>query len=269
MEGKASMIKILVNGAAGRMGKAMAANILAQDDMQIVGAVDLKCLGTDIGELTGSQAIGVKIENELDAALKRIKPDIMLDFTNPQIIMKSIRTALSNGVACVVGTTGLTEENLQEADALSHANKAPIFAASNFAISAVLMMRFAAEAVKYMPNFEIVELHGPHKLDAPSGTAITTAKMICANREVFSQEQPNSFELIPGVRGGDYNGAKIHSVRVPGVISTQDCIFGAPGQLLVIRAESTHWDCFFPGVALALRKVLQLEGMTFGLDKLL
>ncbi len=263
------MIKILVNGAAGRMGKAMSAGIIDQDDMQIVGAVDLKCAGTDVGELAGKSAVGVKIEDDLDAALKRIRPDIMLDFTNPQIIMKNIRIALNNGIACVIGTTGLNEENLQEADALSRANKAPIFACSNFAISAVLMMRFAAEAVKYMPNFEIVEIHDSHKLDAPSGTALTTAKMICANREIFAQEQPGSFEVIPGVRGGDYQGARIHSVRVPGVISTQDCIFGAPGQILTIRAESTHWECFFPGVALALRKVLQLSGLTFGLDKIL
>ena len=104
------------------------------------------------------------------------------------------------------GTTGLSESDPKEADNLARANKTPIFVASNFAISAVLMMRFAAEAVKYMPNFEIVETHDSHKLDAPSGTTMTTAKMMCANREVFSQESPNSFELLPGCRGGDYQG---------------------------------------------------------------
>ena len=263
------MIRILNNGASGRMGRAMASHILQEKDMEIVAAVDVKGAGADIGQLSGGEANGILIEDDLEKAIKRTHPDIMLDFTNPQAVMKNIRIALNNGVACVVGTTGLSDENLQEIDALAKANKTPIFATSNFAISAVLMMRFAAEAVKYMPNFEIVEMHDPHKLDAPSGTAMTTAKMMCANREVFAQETPNSFELLPGCRGGDFQGARVHSVRVPGVISAQDCIFGAPGQTLTIKAVSTTPDCFYPGVAMALRKVLQLEGLTFGLDSIL
>lgn len=263
------MIRVLNNGAFGRMGRAMASGILQQEDMEIVAAVDFKGAGADMGELAGSTAIGVKVEDDLETAIKRCKPDVMLDFTNPQAIMKNIRIALSNGVACVIGTTGLSEANLAEVDSLSRANKAPIFVAPNFAISAVLMMRFAAEAVKYMPDFEIVETHDSHKLDAPSGTAIATAKMICANREIFSQGESNSFEILPGCRGGDYQGSRIHSVRVPGVISLQDCIFGAPGQLLTIRAESTNWQCFIPGVVLALQKVQKLEGLTFGLEKLM
>ena len=263
------MIKILVNGASGRMGRAMSGKILQEQDMEIVAAVDVKGAGADIGTITGNPATGVLVEDDLEAAIKRAQPQVMLDFTNPQAVMKNLRTALNSGVACVVGTTGLSEADLQEVDALAKANKTSIFVASNFAISAVLMMRFAAEAVKYMPNFEIVETHDSHKLDAPSGTAMTTAKMMCANREVFSQESPNSFELLPGCRGGDYQGARIHSVRIPGVISLQDCIFGAPGQLLTIRAESTNAECFYPGVAMALRRVLDLAGLTFGLDKLL
>ena len=263
------MIKILCNGAFGRMGRAMSTQIMQEDDMQIVAAVDVKGAGSDIGSICGMEPNGVLIQDDLEAAIKKAKPDVMLDFTNPHAVMKNIRTALSNGVACVVGTTGLTDEDLAEADALARANNTPIFATANFAISAVLMMRFAAEAVKYMPQFEIVETHHTNKLDAPSGTALTTAKMMCENRQVFEQGPANSFELIPGCRGGDYQGARIHSVRVPGVISMQDCIFGAPGQLLTIRAESTNAECFFPGVAMALRKVQSLTGLTFGLDKLL
>jgi len=263
------MIKILTNGAFGRMGRAMSSKMMAEDDMQVVAAVDVKGIGCDLGEICGMGANGVKIQDDLEAAIKSAKPDVMLDFTNPQAVMKNIRIALSNNVACVVGTTGLSDENLAEIDALAKANGTPIFAASNFAISAVLMMRFAAEAVKYMPDVEIVETHDSHKLDAPSGTAMTTAKMICANRKVFSQGETNSFELLPGSRGGDFQGMRVHSVRVPGVISMQDCIFGAPGQLLTIRAESTNAECFFPGVAMALRKVQSLEGLTFGLDKLM
>ena len=263
------MITILVNGAYGRMGRAMSAKIMQEEDMRIVAAVDVKGAGTDIGTLNGASPLGVIIEDDLAEAIEKAHPQVMLDFTNPQAVMKNIRIALGAGVACVVGTTGLTDEDLAEAEKLAEANDTPIFAASNFAISAVLMMRFAAEAVKYMPQFEIVETHHTNKLDAPSGTALTTAKMMCANRPVFEQGQPNSYEAIPGSRGGDYQGARIHSVRVPGVISMQDCIFGAPGQLLTIRAESTNAECFFPGVAMALRRILSLRGITFGLDKLM
>jgi 4-hydroxy-tetrahydrodipicolinate reductase len=263
------MIRILNNGACGRMGRAMASGILKQEDMSIVAAVDVKGAGSDMGVLTGGPTIGVVVEDDLTAAIKRTQPDVMLDFTNAQAALKNIRVALEGGVACVIGSTGLTENDLTEIADLAAAAKTPVFIAPNFAISAVLMMRFAAEAVKYMPNFEIVEIHDSHKLDAPSGTAMNSAKVICANREVFAQDQPHSFEMLPGCRGGDYQGARIHSVRIPGVISVQDCIFGAPGQMLTIRAESTNWDCFFPGVALALRKIKDLQGLTFGLDKLL
>lgn len=263
------MIKILVNGAFGRMGRAMSSKILLEEDMQIVAAVDIKGIGEDVGQINGMEPIGVTIEDDLAAAIDKAKPQVLLDFTSPKVVMNNIRVALAKGVACVVGTTGLTDEYLAEADALAKANKTPVFATSNFAISAVLMMRFAAEAVKYMPQFEIVETHHTNKLDAPSGTALTTAKMMCENRPEFARNQVNSYEAIPGVRGGDYQGARIHSVRVPGVISMQDCIFGAPGQLLTIRAESTNAECFFPGVAMALRKVLSLNGLTFGLDKLM
>ena len=138
------MIKILVNGASGRMGRAMASKILLENDMEIVAAVDVKGAGADIGISTGNPAAGVLVEDNLEAAIKRTNPEVMLDFTNPQAVMKNIRTALSNGVACVVGTTGLSESDLKEADNLARANKTPIFVASNFAISAVLMMRFAA-----------------------------------------------------------------------------------------------------------------------------
>ncbi len=262
------MIKILVNGAYGRMGRAMSAKILQEDDMQIVAAVDIMGAGTDIGTLHGKEPIGVVIENDLATAIEKAKPQVMLDFTHPQAVMNNIRTALGAKVACVVGTTGLTDKDLTEVEELGKANDTPIFAASNFAISAVLMMRFAAEAVKYMPQFEIVETHHADKLDAPSGTALTTAKMMCANRPEIG-EQPVGHEAIPGCRGGEYEGAHIHSVRVPGVISMQDCIFGAPGQLLTIRAESTNAECFFPGVAMALRRVLSLRGLTFGLEKLM
>lgn len=183
--------------------------------------------------------------------------------------MRNIRTALSAGLPCVVGTTGLTAADLEEAEALALANDAPLFVAPNFALTAVLMMRFAAEAAKYFPHYEIIEIHNDRKMDAPSGTALYTAQMIGREREPFAQGALNSFETLPGCRGGDYQGARIHSVRLPGVVAIQEVLFGGPGQMLSIRQDSTNRDCFFPGVALALRRIRSLHGLVQGLEKLL
>ena len=262
-------IKILLNGAAGKMGRAMAAGILGEADMQLVGAVDRSCIGCDIGELSGGVAIGVKVSDDLAASVKRCGADVMLDFTTPEAVMRNIRTALSAGLPCVVGTTGLTAADLEEAEALALANDAPLFVAPNFALTAVLMMRFAAEAAKYFPHYEIIEIHNDRKMDAPSGTALYTAQMIGREREPFAQGALNSFETLPGCRGGDYQGARIHSVRLPGVVAIQEVLFGGPGQMLSIRQASTTRECFFPGVALALRRIRSLHGLVQGLEKLL
>ena len=262
-------IKILLNGAAGRMGRTMAAAILQEADMQLVAGVDLLCSGQDVGTLACGEAIGVLVENDLPTAIQHAGADVMLDFTNASIAMKNIRIALSLGLSCVIGTSGTTQEEQKEAEALALANNAAIFIAPNFALSAVLMMRFAAEAVKYFPHYEIIEAHHDKKLDAPSGTAVATAQLMSENREPFVQGELNAFEVIPGSRGGDYEGARIHSVRLPGILAMQEVLFGAPGQTLSIKQESINRDCFFPGVALALRKIKTLKGLTVGLEHLL
>ena len=262
-------IKVLVTGAAGKMGRAMSSGIITADDMSVVGAVDMQCIGYDLGDLCAVGPIGVPVVDDLSAAIKSCGADVMLDFSGPTAVMKNVRTALSAGLPCVVGSTGLTDNDLEELAGLAAANHAAVFVAPNFALSAVLMMRFAAEAVKYFPSYEIIELHHEHKLDAPSGTALATARMMSEHREVMTQGELDSFEVLPGARGGDYQGARIHSVRLPGFVASQEVIFGGVGQTLTIRQDSPGRDCFWPGVELALRKISSLHGLVVGLDKLM
>lgn len=262
-------IRVLINGAAGKMGRSMSAGILATEDMQIVAGVDIKGAGRDLGLLAGGEPNGILVHEDLETAIRESKPDVMLDFTNPQAILKNLQIALPLGLATVVGTTGLGERELEEVDHLAKKHRAPVFFTANFALGAVLMMRFAQEAAHYFPHVEVIELHHDQKLDAPSGTAIATLNKIAEEREVFRQGAPNEFEKISGSRGGDFQGARVHSVRLPGFVASQEVIFGATGQVLTIRHDALNRDCFLPGVLLAIRKIQQLEGLVVGLEKLL
>ena len=253
------MIKVLVSGALGRMGRTVIDAVKNDGELELVGAVDIF-----EGEIDG-----VKVETDLNFALEKFKPDVMVDFTRPDSVFKNVMTALSKKVSPVVGTTGLSEEQKNEISAAAEKNQTPAFIAPNFAIGAVLMMLLSQKVAKYLPDVEIIELHHDKKLDAPSGTAELTAKMIAEVREKHFQGNPNEVEKIPHSRGGDYEGMKIHSVRLPGLVAHQEVIFGGLGQNLTIRHDSFGRDSFMPGVLLACKKVRGLKGLTVGLDKIL
>ena len=253
------MIKVLVNGALGRMGKTVAAAVKADSELELVGVADV----------FDGEVEGLKVEKNLAEALEKIKPDVMVDFTRPDVVFENVMTALSKKVSPVVGTTGLSEENKLKIRLEAEKNNTPAFIAPNFAIGAVLMMLLSQKVAKYMPEVEIIELHHDKKLDAPSGTAELTAKMIAEVRDAHQQGHPDEKEVIPHVRGGDYGGIKIHSVRLPGYVAHQEVIFGGLGQTLTIRHDSTGRDSFMPGVILACKKVRGLKGLTVGLDKIL
>lgn len=253
------MIKILVNGALGRMGRTVIAAVKADSELELVGAVDI----------FSGEVDGVKVQTDLAAALENLKPDVMVDFTRPDAVFGNVMTALSEKVSPVVGTTGLSEENLAEIRAAAEKNSTPAFVAPNFALGAVLMMLTAQKIAKYMPDVEIIELHHDKKLDAPSGTAELTAKMISEVRAAHKQGHPDEKERLAHVRGADYDGIRIHSVRLPGYVAHQEVIFGGLGQTLTIRHDSTGRESFMPGVILACKKVRALAGLTVGLDKIL
>ena len=253
------MIKVLVNGALGRMGRTVCNAVKADSELELVGAVDV----------IAGEVEGLTVETNLDAALKRLTPDVMVDFTRPAVVFDNVMIALANKVSPVVGTTGLSDDAKEKIRKLAELYDTPAFIAPNFALGAVLMMLISQTVAKYMPEVEIIELHHDKKLDAPSGTAELTAKMISEVRTPHKQGHPEEVERLEHVRGAEVDGIRIHSVRLPGYVAHQEVIFGGLGQTLTIRHDSTGRDSFMPGVVLACKKVRGLKGLTVGLDKLL
>ena len=262
-------IRVLINGAYGKMGRSMSAGIIAAGDMEIAAAVDIQGIGRDLGLLVGGEPNGLSITGDLAAAIHASKPEVLVDFTSPQVVLNNLRTALPFSLPCVVGTTGLKEPELAEVDALARQHNTAVFFTPNFALGAVLMMRFAQDAARYFPNVEVIERHHDQKLDAPSGTAVATLELIAEKREQFVQGAACESESIAGARGGDFQGARVHSVRLPGYVATQEVVFGSQGQLLTIRHDAINRDCFLPGLLLAIRKMKSFNGLVMGLEKLL
>ena len=263
-------IRVFVAGASGKVGQEVIRTILKQDDLLLVGAADTRHQGMDVGFVAGAPRVGVDITGPLDIdGLRESRADVLVDFTNPQSVLKNAKTALMAGVIPVIGTTGLDEAEIREIRDLVEKEHVGAFIAPNFAIGAILMMRFARETAKYLPNVDIIELHHDQKLDAPSGTAIKTAESILAVRGPMVQGHPNEYEKIPGARGGDLGGIHIHSVRLPGLIAHQEVIFGGLGQSLTIRHDSYNRESFMPGVMLAIRKSCELTDLVIGLENFL
>ena len=254
------MIRVLVNGAHGRMGRQVIAAVAVTDDLRLVAAVDPAAAGTPAGE--GSDVL---VSADLAAAIEATRPDVMVDFTHPSAVEQSIRTALARGVHCVVGTTGLAPETLETLAASAPADTC-LFVAPNFAIGAVLMMRFAAEAARHMPHAEIIELHHDRKADAPSGTAMRTAGLIAQARASVPAAPGRETEIAEGARGATVDGVTVHSVRLPGLVAHQEVLFGGQGQTLSIRHDSIDRTSFMPGVMLAIRETVKHAGLIVGLE---
>ncbi|OPZ75155.1 MAG: 4-hydroxy-tetrahydrodipicolinate reductase [Firmicutes bacterium ADurb.Bin456] len=265
------LINVVVTGALGKMGRVISKTVIAADDMTLVGAVDSYGEGTDVGSYLETGPVGVMVEKNLEEVLKRARPDVAVDFTDPVAVYENALIYLRNRVRPVIGTTGLSQNQINEI--IWQSEKAGLggLIAPNFAIGALLMIKFAAEAVRHLPHVEIIEMHHDQKIDAPSGTAIKTAEAVLEQRgEQFYQGLSGEMEKIPGSRGGDYaNGIRIHSVRLPGLVAHQEVLFGGLGQTLSIRHDSITRESFMPGVLLGIRKAMNQERVIYGLDKLL
>ena len=262
-------IRVGVIGAAGKMGREIMKAVMKDDALELSCAFDIAMFGSDCGELCDMGSSGVKIEGDLPAMLEEKKPDVMVDFTVAKAVEANAPVVLSHGVNLVIGTSGLSAEELNSFDKLARDNDCGVFVASNFAIGAVLMMKFAAEAIKYMPYAEVIEMHHDHKKDAPSGTAAETLRKMAENREIFRQGAPDEFEKITGSRGGEYEGMRVHSVRLPGYVAHQEVMFGGLGQILTIRHDSITRESFIPGILLALKKVGDIKGLLSGLENIM
>ena len=186
-----------------------------------------------------------------------------VEFTRPTEGPANVSWCVAHAIHVVTGTTGFDPD-----PRWAEQRDVGVFIAPNFAIGAVLMQRFAEQAIRYLPDAEIIELHHPDKPDAPSGTAMTTARRMAAARDVVASPGPAE-ERVDGARGGDVEGVHVHSVRLPGLVAHQEVIFGSQGQTLTIRHDSTDWSSFMPGVVMAVKAVVSRPGLTVGLDELL
>jgi 4-hydroxy-tetrahydrodipicolinate reductase len=243
------MIKVVVNGALGKMGQEAVKAIQNERDLELVAAIDKN--------------------DDLGLTIRTFRPDAVLDFTHPSCVNQNVLTILGEGVHAIIGTTGLADDTLAEIDALAKAKGVGALVIPNFAIGAILMMKFAAEASKYMPKVEIIEYHHDKKADAPSGTAIKTAEMIHSINHHINSARLEETEHIPSVRGGKKHNIPIHSIRLPGYVASQEVILGGLGQTLTIRHDTISRESFMPGVILSVRKIKQISGLVYGLENVL
>ncbi|MCS7234817.1 MAG: 4-hydroxy-tetrahydrodipicolinate reductase [Armatimonadota bacterium] len=263
-------LRVAVSGAAGRMGRAVVRAVCQQPDLLLVAAFGRqRHLGEDAGKVAGAGAVGVPIQPADAIPGLAGKADVLVEFSVGDGAMQNAARAAEVGVRPVVGATGYAPaclETLREACARGQVGGV---VAPNFALGAVLLMRFCEQAARHFPHVEVVELHHDHKRDAPSGTALRTAELIARARGEAPQPKVAEEEKVAGARGGVHHGVRVHSVRLPGLVAHQEVLFGGPGQLLTLRHDAYSEDCFLPGVLLAVRRVAGLSELVVGLDHLL
>jgi len=260
-------IRVAVMGAAGRMGTTVCRAVLDAPDMELVAVVDPPHVDEPLDDF-GVAGTGLTLEM-VGPSIKKADPQVAVDFTNIDGVRANSRWCALNGVHAVIGTTGLTDGDLQDLSGLFDGERANAVVAPNFAIGAVLMMQFAAIAAPWFESAEIIELHHDNKLDAPSGTAMLTAQRMAETSADWVPD-PTEKHVLQGARGGTGpGGIPIHSVRLRGLVAHQEVLLGTTGQSLSIRHDSYDRTSFMPGVLLAIREVAKRPGLTIGLDTLL
>jgi 4-hydroxy-tetrahydrodipicolinate reductase len=241
-------IRVLINGASGKMGQQAVKTIESDPDLVLAGETGRK--------------------NDLAVEIKNTKADVVLDLTNASVVLQNLKTIIAAGAHPVIGTSGLLKEQVQEFQTQCVKLKLGGIIAPNFSIGALLMMKHAQEIAKYFPDVEIIEMHHAGKLDSPSGTAVRTAELLAMEQAAKSPLKQTK-ETIKGARGATYQNIPIHSIRLPGFVAHQQIIFGGPGETLTIRHDSIDRQCFMPGVVLACKKVIGLKELVYGLEHVL
>lgn len=259
------MIRVAVLGALGKMGRDVVRAVLEDPDLELAALVDAAAAQLQAPH----EQVGHGMLVLRDVALVDTNDvDVMVDFTVSEAAVRNTHWALDNGVHAVVGTSAIPERDLERFKEKADAGKANVLIAPNFAIGAVLMMRFAVMAASVFDQCEIIELHHRGKKDAPSGTALATARMV--ENAMNPSKVPHSIEnKVAGARGGALGPVRIHSVRLDGLVAHQQVIFGGMGQTLSIRHDTTDRSCFMPGVVMAVKSIAEHPGLTIGLDNFL
>jgi 4-hydroxy-tetrahydrodipicolinate reductase len=261
-----SKISVVVHGALGKVGREVVSAVEKNPDMALAGGVDIKAK-TDFLVLDNQRQ--VPLSNNMETLLNLCKPDVMVDFSIAEASMAAARTAASKGISLVIGTTGFSQQNIKELETLAKKHSVGMVVASNFALGVVIMIHLARMASKYFDTAEIIELHHDQKIDAPSGTAISTARAMSTARGKPFVHGSTEKEIVKGTRGGALDGIAIHSVRLPGFVASQEIIFGLQGQTLSLRHNALNRECYMPGVMLAINETLKIKGSVRSLEDLL
>ncbi|HEY9869976.1 MAG TPA: 4-hydroxy-tetrahydrodipicolinate reductase [Candidatus Obscuribacterales bacterium] len=266
-------VRVAIAGINGRFGRASARAVLEDPDLELVGAFgrsNAPYIGKDVGELASTLKTGILVSSGFLDLLARAKPDLLLDFSVAEAALSHAKLALEKGVRPVIGTTGISEQDVDELARLAAKHNTPGMLVSNFSLGAVLMMEFARQAGAYYEHAEIVEMHHTRKLDAPSGTAMRTVAKIAASGNRFNRMEVDEKEILAGARGGEgAGGVRVHSLRLPGLMSHHEVVFGSDGELLTIRHDAFNTNCYIKGILLALKRAMTLDRFVVGLENLL
>lgn len=262
------MIKVLVAGFKGRMGNTTTKMVIQNTDFELTGVYDPNATEKNINEILEFKNMDIPVYTKT-SEINTENTDVWIDFTSPSSVYENAKFALMNKISPVIGTTGLTSEQVDNLKKIAIEKTTGGLIAPNFGISAVLLMQFAQQAAKYLPDVEIIEMHHDNKLDAPSGTALNTAKMIAEVRKQKIQGNPEEKESLLGARGADYEGMRIHSVRLPGYVAHEQVLFGGKGEALTIRQDSFDRISFMSGVEVAVKKIGAYNELLIGLENLL
>lgn len=266
-------IKVVIGGINGKMGRASARAIADDADLELVGAfgkAGAAYVGEDLGDFASTLKTDILVSNGFPDILARVVPDVYLDFTRAEAAFEQSKLALERGISPVIGTSGLGEKEIKELSELASKKKTGAMVVPNFSVGAVLMMEFARMAGGLFGNVEVVEMHHTKKVDAPSGTAMHTVRKLASVGAGFNASEVEERELLPGARGArGAAGVRVHSLRLPGLISHQEVIFGSDGELLTIRHDSYNTNCFMRGILMSLKAVTRMNGLVVGLEKLL
>ena len=260
-------IRVVINGALGRMGQEITRAVVCEPGLKAVGAVE-KEVTQQYLPLTEAPEL-ILFSSDLASLLKSCDADVVVDFTNAEVSMAAARTAIKQKVNMVIGTTGLSEENLAEIANLCQTHKVGVVVAPNFSLGAALLIHLSKFAAKFFDHAEIIEMHHDKKADAPSGTAIATARaMAQAHGKPFVYPEVTR-EMLDNARGGKTDGIAMHSLRLPGFMAGQEVIFSGAGETLSLRYNTISRECYLPGIILAIKEVTKRKGLTYGLDDLL
>jgi len=261
------VIRVVVNGALGRMGQEVIKAVVREPELKVVGAAE-KNVTQKYLPLADALEL-VPFSSDLESLVKSCNPHVLIDFTTAEVSMKAARLATKQKVNLVIGTTGLSEENLAEIERLCQENGVGAVVAPNFSLGAVLLMHLAKIAARFFDHAEILEMHHDKKIDAPSGTAINTARGMLKARDKSFIFPKTERQIIEGTRGGQIEGIAIHSLRLPGFMAGQEVILAKTGETLSLRHEIISRESYMPGVILAVKEVTKRKGLVYGLDALL